>query len=98
MWACLFWSRKQRSTLRYISDVNDGELREVIGCGLVSMGPSLEAVTKLDMVVIVLTPLDASLAPDLQYIESVTHELARNLRPGQLVCLESTTYPGTTRR
>lgn len=34
--------------------------------------------------------------PDLQYIESVTHEIARNLRPGQLVCPESTTYPGTT--
>ena len=81
----------------HISDVNDGELREIIGCGLVSMGASLEAVTELDMVVIcVPTPLDANLAPDLQYIESITHEIARNLRPGQLVCLESATYPGTT--
>ena len=70
----------------YISDVNDGELREIIGCGLISMGASLEAVTELEMVVIcVLTPLDANLAPDLQYIESVTHELGRNLRPGQPV-------------
>jgi UDP-N-acetyl-D-glucosamine dehydrogenase len=81
----------------YISDVEDGELREIVGRGLVSTAASLEAVTELDVVVIcVPTPLDANLTPDLQYIESVTHEIARNLRPGQLVCLESTTYPGTT--
>src|SRR5918997_1669336 len=81
----------------YISDVKDGELREIVGRGLVSTAASLEAVTELDVVVIcVPTPLDANLTPDLQYIESVTHEIARNLRPGQLVCLESTTYPGTT--
>jgi nucleotide sugar dehydrogenase len=36
------------------------------------------------------------LAPDLQYVEKVTRELTKHLRPGQLVSLESTTYPGTT--
>ena len=42
------------------------------------------------------TPLGAGLTPDLQYVESVTREIANNLRPGQLISLESTTYPGTT--
>jgi UDP-N-acetyl-D-glucosamine dehydrogenase len=42
------------------------------------------------------TPLSVNLTPDLQYVEGVTREIAKNLRPGQLISLESTTYPGTT--
>ncbi len=43
------------------------------------------------------TPLTASRDPDLSYVESTAHQIAARLRPGQLVVLESTTYPGTTR-
>jgi UDP-N-acetyl-D-glucosamine dehydrogenase len=43
------------------------------------------------------TPLSASRDPDLSYIEATARQIAANLRPGQLVVLESTTYPGTTR-
>ncbi|MEM9657110.1 MAG: nucleotide sugar dehydrogenase, partial [Planctomycetota bacterium] len=43
------------------------------------------------------TPLSDSRDPDLKYVESTTRAVARVLRPGQLVVLESTTYPGTTR-
>ena len=43
------------------------------------------------------TPLDAARNPDLSYVESTAAEIAAQLRPGQLVILESTTYPGTTR-
>lgn len=43
------------------------------------------------------TPLNDSRDPDLQYIESTARAIALCLRPGQLVVLESTTYPGTTR-
>ncbi|HPU04914.1 MAG TPA: nucleotide sugar dehydrogenase [Thermogutta sp.] len=43
------------------------------------------------------TPLNESRDPDLQYIEGTTAAIARVLRPDQLVVLESTTYPGTTR-
>jgi len=43
------------------------------------------------------TPLDETLRPDLSYVEATARDVARALRPGQLVCLESTTYPGTTR-
>ncbi|MFP5503386.1 MAG: nucleotide sugar dehydrogenase, partial [Candidatus Sericytochromatia bacterium] len=41
-------------------------------------------------------PLTKNLTPDLSFVENVTRELAKHLRPGQLVTLESTTYPGTT--
>jgi UDP-N-acetyl-D-glucosamine dehydrogenase len=43
------------------------------------------------------TPLSESRDPDLSYIESTARHIADTLRPGQLVVLESTTYPGTTR-
>ncbi len=43
------------------------------------------------------TPLSESRDPDLSYVESTAREIATRLRPGQLVVLESTTYPGTTR-
>jgi nucleotide sugar dehydrogenase len=47
-------------------------------------------------VIAVPTPLNKNLNPDLQYVEKVTREIAKRLRPGQLISLESTTYPGTT--
>ncbi|MCK9229709.1 MAG: nucleotide sugar dehydrogenase [Syntrophales bacterium] len=42
------------------------------------------------------TPLNRNREPDMRYVEGTTRALARYLRPGQLVVLESTTYPGTT--
>jgi UDP-N-acetyl-D-glucosamine dehydrogenase len=49
------------------------------------------------IIVCVPTPLDKYLQPDLSYIEKTTHDIAATLRKGQLVVLESTTYPRTTR-
>lgn len=43
------------------------------------------------------TPLGKHLDPDLSFVESTTRTIAEHLRPGQLITLESTTYPGTTR-
>jgi UDP-N-acetyl-D-glucosamine dehydrogenase len=43
------------------------------------------------------TPLSESRDPDLTFVEDTTREIAKTLRPGQLIVLESTTYPGTTR-
>ncbi len=43
------------------------------------------------------TPLGPHHEPDLSFVEATTRTIARHLRPGQLVILESTTYPGTTR-
>lgn len=49
------------------------------------------------LLICVPTPLTASRDPDLQYVINTTEDIARSLRPGQLIVLESTTYPGTTR-
>ena len=43
------------------------------------------------------TPLSDSRDPDLKYVEMTTQAIAKSLRPGQMVILESTTYPGTTK-
>ncbi|GBF06712.1 nucleotide sugar dehydrogenase [Deinococcus aerius] len=81
----------------YIGDVQDEDLRDIVARGLVSTSTSFEVVADLDVLVIcVPTPLDINLSPDLSYVRHVTAEIARRLRPGQLISLESTTYPGTT--
>jgi len=49
------------------------------------------------LLICVPTPLSDSRDPDLFYVEETTRAIAKTLRPGQLVVLESTTYPGTTR-
>lgn len=81
----------------YIGDVDDEELRDAVQRGLISAQTGFDAVSEMDVVVIcVPTPLNEDLTPDLQYVKDVTREVARRMRPGQLISLESTTYPGTT--
>ncbi|MCX7783848.1 MAG: nucleotide sugar dehydrogenase [Meiothermus sp.] len=81
----------------YIGDVKDEELKELVARGLIRATTGFEDVPELDVIVIAVpTPLTQNLVPDLQYVEHVTAEIAKYLRPGQLVSLESTTYPGTT--
>jgi UDP-N-acetyl-D-glucosamine dehydrogenase len=54
-------------------------------------------ISDMDAIVIcVPTPLDEHRQPDLSYVRSTVESIAPHLRPGQLVILESTTYPGTT--
>jgi UDP-N-acetyl-D-glucosamine dehydrogenase len=48
------------------------------------------------LLVCVPTPLNRHREPDLRYVEQTTRDIASTLRPGQLISLESTTYPGTT--
>jgi UDP-N-acetyl-D-glucosamine dehydrogenase len=48
------------------------------------------------LIICVPTPLTSKREPDLRYVENTTRQIAACLRPGQLVSLESTTYPGTT--
>ena len=82
----------------YIGDVQDHELAELVRVkGLLQATSDWDRLPEMDVVVIAVpTPLTRNLTPDLQYIEAVTAELALRLRPGQLISLESTTYPGTT--
>lgn len=81
----------------FIGDVKDEELKDLVGKGLVRATTDMDLLGEMDVLVIAVpTPLTKNLNPDLQYIEAVTREIARRLRPGQLISLESTTYPGTT--
>ncbi|HPM24745.1 MAG TPA: nucleotide sugar dehydrogenase [Phycisphaerae bacterium] len=58
----------------------------------------MNELSKPDAILIAVpTPLDKMHEPDMSYIESTTRDIAQRLRPGQLIVLESTTYPGTTR-
>jgi nucleotide sugar dehydrogenase len=82
----------------YIGDVADQDMADLVrGRGRLEATGDWERLREMDVVVIcVPTPLTRNLTPDLQYVEAVTAELAVRLRPGQLISLESTTYPGTT--
>lgn len=79
----------------HIDDVADEDLARV--AGLTSFTTDAADLAKADVVFIcVPTPLSVGLQPNTGYIESAARDLATALRPGQLVVLESTTYPGTT--
>ena len=82
----------------YIQDVAGDGLAKAVSAGLISATPDYAATEPADACIICLpTPLNRNREPDLTIVESAARELAPHLRPGQLVTLESTTYPGTTR-
>ena len=87
---------KINSGVNYITDVDDDELKKFSGSGKIKATTSFE-VKDLDAIIIcVPTPLTVNRDPNTTYIKNVTEEIAKHLKPGQLVSLESTTYPGTT--
>jgi UDP-N-acetyl-D-glucosamine dehydrogenase len=82
----------------YIGAVADSELARHVGAGKFDATNDFTALRNCDVIVIcVPTPLDRHREPDLSYIEASGEQIAQTLRSGQLVVLESTTYPGTTR-
>ncbi|HUP31884.1 MAG TPA: nucleotide sugar dehydrogenase, partial [Gaiellaceae bacterium] len=82
----------------HIKDVSSESLATLVAGGLVSATTDYDALRETDAILIALpTPLSPQREPDLSIISSATGEIAKRLRPGHLVVLESTTYPGTTR-
>ena len=82
----------------YIEDVSSERLAPLVTDGLVRATTSWDEMKWVDTVIICLpTPLDEHREPDLSAVLGAAESLYRRLRPGQLVVLESTTYPGTTR-
>lgn len=89
--------QKVNAGQNYIDDVNDAELFDLVAKGLVTATSDMSVLKNVDVIVIcVPTPLDKNLCPDLNYVVTVSHLIAANLQVGQLISLESTTYPGTT--
>jgi UDP-N-acetyl-D-glucosamine dehydrogenase len=81
----------------YITDIGDAELGKALAEGRFRATSDLSVIGELDAISIcVPTPLRKTKDPDMSYIISATDAIARELRPGQLIILESTTYPGTT--
>jgi nucleotide sugar dehydrogenase len=81
----------------FIKDVHDDELKDLVQKGLITATTDFSRVPEMDVIVIAVpTPLTKNLTPDLSHLISVTNGIAPYLRKGQLVSLESTTYPGTT--
>jgi UDP-N-acetyl-D-glucosamine dehydrogenase len=82
----------------YIEDVPSSVLAELRAAGTLEATGDIAAAAPADAIVICLpTPLSRNREPDLAIVTSATEAIAGILRRGQLVVLESTTYPGTTR-
>lgn len=80
----------------YIEDISDDELTAILDAGTFHPSSEARACAAFDVAIIAVpTPLREGV-PDLRYIEQSAETLARYLRPGATVIVESTTYPGTT--
>lgn len=80
-----------------VQDVSDRQVAALVRSKRLVIKSAIAALGEADAIVIcVPTPLSKSKEPDISHIVAATDEVARILRPGQLVVLESTTYPGTT--
>ena len=83
----------------YIADVSSNSLSPVVTRKLLEATTDQSRLGSVDVICIcVPTPLTSTKDPDLSYVIHESEEISKYLRPGQLVVLESTTYPGTTRQ
>ncbi|HKX82739.1 MAG TPA: nucleotide sugar dehydrogenase, partial [Pyrinomonadaceae bacterium] len=81
----------------YIVDVPDENVQKCVDAGKLMATTDFSKLAECDAIVIcVPTPLRKTKDPDMSYIMSAGSEIQRYLRRGQLIILESTTYPGTT--
>jgi UDP-N-acetyl-D-glucosamine dehydrogenase len=82
----------------YIEDVPSDVFKPLVDAGLVSATTDYDALRDAAAILVALpTPLSRQREPDLRILASAAEEIAKRLQPGQVVVLESTTYPGTTR-
>ena len=82
----------------YIGHISSEWIGDCVKSGKFTPTADMSRMAEADALLIcVPTPLSDSRDPDLFYVESTAKQIAAALRPGQLVVLESTTYPGTTR-
>jgi len=81
----------------YIPDVPTSHVAELVASKKLSATTDFTALKDQDLIIIcVPTPLRKTKDPDVSYILAAAEKIQATLRPGQLVILESTTYPGTT--
>jgi len=81
----------------YIRYIPDERIAELVRAHEACVTADYDRLAEADAIAIcVPTPLTRTREPDLSYVEGTTREVGKRLRKGQLVVLESTTYPGTT--
>jgi len=81
----------------YIGDVESSLIKEMVDAGRLKATTDFDTLKDCDAIIIcVPTPLRKTKEPDVSYILAAAEEIQKRLRRGQLVILESTTYPGTT--
>lgn len=81
----------------YIEDLLDAEIREVVEKGLLRATTDFSQLADADVIFIAVpTPFNDNKDPDLSYILDSGKEVSRILKPGMLIILKSTTFPGTT--
>lgn len=81
-----------------IKNIPHETVKKMVKSGKFTATADMSQMKKADAILIcVPTPLTENREPDMQYVENSCRTIAKYLRPGQLISLESTTYPGTTR-
>lgn len=81
----------------YLKGISDDAVITMMANGKLTATSDAAALKHADIIVMcVPTPLTKHREPDMQYVEQTTATIAQHLRKGQLISLESTTYPGTT--
>ncbi|MBF0253374.1 MAG: nucleotide sugar dehydrogenase [Candidatus Omnitrophica bacterium] len=87
-----------RNGISYINDIKDQQIRSINEKCNFKVSESETILDGSDVIIMcVPTPLSKTRTPDVSYIVASTKSLAKHLKKGQLVVIESTTYPGTTR-
>ena len=82
----------------HVQDIPTERLAKLVKAGKISATTDLARLKEPDGIAIcVPTPLGKTRDPDVSFIAAATDSMARAIRPGQVVILQSTTYPGTTR-
>jgi len=82
----------------HVGDVSSEDLKEYVGAGRIEATGDMDRLGEMDVISIcVPTPLSKTRDPDVSYVLAAGDSLARSVRAGQAIVLESTTYPGTTR-
>lgn len=81
-----------------IKHVPHQQVKKIVSSGLFKATDNMSYLRTVDAILVcVPTPLTANREPDMQYVIASSETIAKYLKKGQLVCFESTTYPGTTR-
>jgi UDP-N-acetyl-D-glucosamine dehydrogenase len=81
----------------YIGDVVDEDLTVLVKSGMLSATNDFSSIRGVDFIAIcVPTPLDAHQQPDISYVRESAKSIAPYIKRGNMIVLESTTYPGTT--